>query len=36
LIEPPKLAAPSWPAAPGPRSTTTAPMVEDGKNEVEW
>ena len=36
LIEPPKVATPSWLASPGPRSTTTAPTVEDGKNEVEW
>ncbi len=36
LTEPPKVATPSWLASPGPRSTTTAPMVEDGKNDVEW
>ncbi len=36
LIEPPKVAEPMSLAVPGPRSTTTAPMVEAGKNEVEW
>ena len=35
LIEPPKEATPIWPAWPGPRSTTTAPIVEDGKKDVE-
>jgi hypothetical protein len=36
LIEPPKVAEPMSLALPGPRSTTTPPMVEAGKNDVEW